>query len=75
LEGLTEVHGQGKWSIGWVVQASQSNRLMVLTFHGLVLSDKVKGTTAVCMVSNSYGGSKEAEREASEPLKKCRKQR
>ena len=36
----------GNWSIDWDVQANQSNRLMVLTFHGLVLSDKVKGATA-----------------------------
>jgi len=65
---------QGIWSIGWGVQANQSNRLEVLVFHGLVLSVKVKSTTAGCMVSNCYGRSKEAERDASEPLKKCRKQ-
>ena len=65
---------QRNWSIGWVVQANQSNRLEVLVFHGLVLSVKVKGTTAICKVSNCYGGSKEVEREASKPLKKCRKQ-
>ena len=43
-------------------------------FHGLVLSDKVKGTTAVVLWVESYGRSKEAEPEASEPLQKCRKQ-
>ena len=32
-----------EWSIGKDVQAYLSNRLVVLTLHGLVLSDKVKG--------------------------------
>ena len=36
--------------------------------HGLVLSDKVKGTTCVVFRVESYGGSKEAEREEIEPL-------
>jgi hypothetical protein len=31
------------WTIGKAVQAYLSNRLVVLTFHELVLSDKVKG--------------------------------
>ena len=47
---------------------------MGLAFHGLVLSDKVKGTTAVVLWVVCYGGSKEAERDVSEPLKKCREQ-
>jgi hypothetical protein len=44
-----------EWSIGWSVQANQSNRLMLLTFHGLVLSDKVKGITCVCMLIAMVG--------------------
>jgi len=41
---------------------------MGLTFHELVLSDKVKGTTCVVFRVEGYGGSKEAEREEIEPL-------
>ena len=65
--GLTNLRGQRLVSrLG--CQAHQSNRLMGLAFHGLVLSDKIKGATAVCRVSSCYGRSKEAERDASEPL-------
>ena len=41
---------------------------MGLAFHGMVLSDKVKGATAVVLWVEGYGGSKEAEREEIEPL-------
>lgn len=46
------------WSIGWDVQANQSNRLEVLTFHELVLNVKVKDITGVCMPSNIMVGAK-----------------
>jgi len=49
VDGLTQRTRNENWSLGWSVWANQSNRLMGLTFHGLVLSDKVKGTTAVVL--------------------------
>ena len=37
------------WTIGKDVQAYLPNRLVVLLFHGVVLSDKVKSYPASCM--------------------------
>jgi hypothetical protein len=46
------------WSFDKDVRAYWSNRLMGLFFHGMVLSDKVKGITCVCMLSNAMVGVK-----------------
>ena len=48
--------------IGKDVQAYLSNRLLVLHFHGVVLSDKVKGLYFCCIEEMVYGMNKGVER-------------
>jgi hypothetical protein len=57
--------------IGKAVQAYLPNRLVVLVLRGLVLSDKVKGSTHVVSENQAMVGA--GELSESDPLSKCRK--
>ena len=60
MNSITVIEMREGLSAGVFRHISQTS-LKVLTFHELVLSVKVKGSAAACMVSIYYGGSKETE--------------